>query len=80
MIEMSCDEALGEKAKVKITAGDEVIKDKFDLTQTDAKEYSFTAKLKKGDAKMVVELLNDKYKENEYDLNLYVHAIKIKEK
>jgi hypothetical protein len=79
-IEMSCDEALGEKAKVKITAGGKVVKDKFDLPATDAKEYQFTATLKKGDAKLVVEFLNDKYKENEYDLNLYVHSITIKEK
>jgi len=79
-IEMSCDEAQGEKAKVKVTAGGTVLKDKFDLTQVGAKEYPFTATLKKGDAKLVIEFLNDKFKENEYDLNLYVHAIKIKKK
>jgi hypothetical protein len=77
---MSCDEAQGEKAKMKLTAGGAVVKDKFDLTQTAAKEYPFTAKLKKGDATLVIEFLNDKYKENEYDLNLYVHTIKIKKK
>jgi hypothetical protein len=79
-LEMSCDEAEGEKAQVKVTAGGTVLKDKFDLTQVAAKEYPFTAKLKKGDAKLVIEFLNDKFKENEYDLNLYVHAIKIKKK
>jgi hypothetical protein len=79
-IEMSCDEALGEKAQIKLTAGGEVIKDKFGLTQVAAKDYPFTAKLKKGDAKLVIEFINDKYKENEYDLNLYVHAITIKKK
>jgi hypothetical protein len=79
-IEMSCDEALGEKAQLKVTAGGTVLKDKFDLTQAAAKEYPFTAKLKKGDAKLVIEFLNDKYKENEYDLNLYVHAITINKK
>jgi hypothetical protein len=79
-IEMSCDEAQGEKAKMKLTVGGTVVKDKFDLTQTDAKKYPFTATLKKGDAKLVVEFLNDKYKENEYDLNLYVHSITIKKK
>jgi hypothetical protein len=79
-IEMSCDEAQGEKAQVKVSAGGAVLKDKFDLTQATAKEYPFTAKLKKGDAKLAIEFLNDKFKENEYDLNLYVHAIKIKKK
>jgi hypothetical protein len=79
-IEMSCDEAQGEKAKVKVTAGGEVLKDAFALTETTAKKYPFTAKLKKGDAKLQIEFLNDKYKENEYDLNLYVHAIKVAKK
>jgi hypothetical protein len=79
-IEMSCDEAKGEKARIKLKVGGEVLKDKFDLTQEAAKEYPFTAKLKKGDAKLEIEFLNDKYKENEYDLNLYVHAITIKKK
>jgi hypothetical protein len=80
LIEMSCDEAQGEKAQVKVTVDSAVLKDKFDLTQAAAKEYPFAAKLKKGDAKLVIEFLNDKYKENEYDLNLYVHAITIKKK
>jgi opacity protein-like surface antigen len=79
-IEMSCDEAQGEKAQVKIAVDEIVLKDKFDLTQAAAKEYTFSAKLKKGDAKLVIEFLNDKYKENEYDLNLYLHAITIKKK
>jgi hypothetical protein len=79
-LEMSCDDAKGEKAQVKVTAGGTVLKDKFDLTESAAKAYPFTAQLKKGDAKLVVEFLNDKYKENEYDLNLYLHAITIKKK
>lgn len=79
-VEMSCDEAQGKKAQVKVSAGGEVLKDKFDLTQTSAKDYPFTAKLKKGDSKLVIEFLNDTYKENEYDSNLYVHSIKVKKK
>jgi hypothetical protein len=79
-LEMSCDEAKGEKAKVKITAGGEVAKDKFDLTTTDAKEYKFEVKLKKGKQKVEVEFLNDVFKEGEYDLNFYLHAAKIEAK
>jgi len=76
----SCDEAQNEKAKFKLTVGDEVVAKEFALTQTAEKKYPIAARLKKGDAKLVIEFLNDKYKENEYDLNLYVHAVTIEPK
>ena len=76
-VEASCDEALNEKAKFKLTVGDEVVAKSFELKELGAKEYTFPAKLKKGDAKLVIEFLNDAYKENEYDRNLYVHAVKL---
>lgn len=79
-LEMSCDEAKGEKAKIKLTVGDDVIEKSFELKQTEAKEYTFTAKLKKGSPKLAVEFLNDLYKEGEYDLNLYIHAAKLEKK
>ena len=76
-VEASCDEALNEKAKFKLTVGDEVVAKEFELKQTGEKAYPCPAKLKKGDAKLVIEFLNDAYKENEYDRNLYVHAVKV---
>jgi hypothetical protein len=79
-IEASCDEAQNEKAKFKLTVGDEVVAKDFLLKETSAKEYPFTAKLKKGTTKLVIEFLNDVYKENEYDRNLYVHAVKLEAK
>jgi hypothetical protein len=79
-VEASCDEAEKEKAKFKLTVGDVEVHKSFELTATEAKEYPFTAKLKKGDAKLVIEFLNDAYKENEYDRNLYVHAVKLEKK
>ena len=79
-VEASCDEALNEKAKFKLTVGDEVVAKEHALTETGAKKYALPAKLKKGDAKLVIEFLNDKYKENEHDLNLYVHAVTIEPK
>jgi hypothetical protein len=79
-LDMSCDEAQGTKAQVKISAGDAVVKEKFDLTTTDTKEYTFDVKLKKGENKFVIEFLNDKFKENEYDLNFYLHGLKIEAK
>jgi hypothetical protein len=79
-IEASCDEAEKEKAKFKLTVGDVEAAKSFELKATEAKEYPFTAKLKKGDAKLVIEFLNDAYKENEFDRNLYVHAVKLEKK
>lgn len=79
-IEASCDEADKEKAKIKIKLGDEVVKESFELTDTDPKEYKFDVKLKKGTTKLSIEFLNDKYKENEYDLNFALHSAKLEQK
>lgn len=79
-LELSCDEAKGEKAKIKLSVGDDVIEKSFELKQTDAKEYTFTAKLKKGSPKLSIEFLNDIFKEGEYDINLYIHAVKLEKK
>lgn len=79
-IEAGCNKAEKEFAKIKVSVGDVVVKDKFDLTEEDKKEYTFTAKLKKGDAKFVVEFLNDKYKENEYDLNFFLYSAAVEKK
>jgi hypothetical protein len=79
-IEASSEEAKGEKAKMRVAVGDVTVAKSFELKQTDAKEYPFTAKLKKGAQKLEIEFLNDLYKEGEYDLNLYVHAVKLEKK
>lgn len=79
-VEASCDDAQNEKAKFKLTVGDEVVAKEFTLKDLREQKYPFPAKLKKGDAKLVIEFLNDKYKENEYDLNLYVYSVTIEPK
>jgi hypothetical protein len=79
-LDMGCTEADKTKAQVKVKVGDEVVKEKFDLTAEESKEYTFTVKLKKGDTKLVVEFLNDKYKENEYDLNLFIYKAALEKK
>jgi hypothetical protein len=79
-VEASCDEALNVKAKFKLSVGDAVIAKDHALTETGATKYEFTAKLKKGDTKLAIEFLNDAYKENEYDRNLYVHSVKLEKK
>jgi hypothetical protein len=79
-IEASCDEANKEKAKIKVMIGEEVVAKEFELKQTDAKAYEFTTKLKKGSPKLTIEFLNDLFKEGEYDMNLYVHSVKLEKK
>jgi hypothetical protein len=79
-LDASCDEADKKFAQIKVKVGDVVVKEKFDLTQADKKEYTFDAKLKKGDHKLTIEFLNDTYKENEYDLNFYIHGLKVEKK
>ena len=79
-VEASCDPANKENAKFTLKVGDVEVKKEFELTQPEAKEYTFTAKLKKGDPKLSIEFTNDKFKEGEYDLNLYVHAVKVEAK
>ena len=79
-VEASCDAAENVNAKFTLKVGDVEVKKDFLLTQTDAKEYTFTVKLKKGDPKLSIEFTNDHYKEGEYDRNLYVHAVKVEAK
>lgn len=52
----------------------------FSLTTEDAKDYTFTIKGKEGECKIKVIFTNDKYKEGEYDLNLYIHGASLKKK
>ena len=75
-IEASCDEANKTLAKIKILLNEKSVKDEFALTEAGMKAYKFDVKLVKGENKLHVEFLNDTYKENEYDLNLYLHAVK----
>jgi hypothetical protein len=79
-IDASCTAAEKELAKFKLSVGDEVIAKEHALTQEEQKEYTFTAKLKKGKAPLVVEFLNDKHKDGEYDLNLFIHGVKVEAK
>jgi len=79
-VEASCNEALKEFAKFKLSVGDVVVAKEHACTTEDKKKYTFTAKLKKGKQPLVIEYLNDVFKEGEYDRNLFVHAVKIEKK
>ena len=75
-LDASCVEANKTLAKIKIQVNGKSVKDEFALTQADKKAYKFDVKLVKGDNTVHVEFLNDTYKENEYDLNFYLHGVK----
>ena len=80
VVEASCTEALKEKAKFTLKVGDKVVKENFELTTEDPKEYKFVAKLTKGTTTLAITYTNDIYKENEYDRNFFVHSVRIDKK
>jgi hypothetical protein len=78
VLKASGDPAQNERAKFKVSidgaaAGKETL-----LTADEPKEYKLPAKLKAGARKLVIEFTNDVYKENEFDRNLYIHAVMLK--
>lgn len=76
VISAACDEAKGEKAKFTVSVDGQVVGSEVTCTTTDAKDYVVKAPgLTAGEHKIAIEFLNDVYKENEYDLNLYVHGV-----
>ncbi len=67
---------MGIKAKFSLTLDGQVINPEVTLTAVEAKEYVVKAPgIKAGEHKVAIAFLNDMYKENEYDLNLYVHGV-----
>lgn len=79
VISAACDEANGEKAKFTVTVDGQAVGGEVTCTATDAKDYVVKATgLKAGEHKIAIEFLNDVYKENEYDLNLYVHGVTLR--
>jgi hypothetical protein len=79
-VEASCVEAQKEFAKFKLTAGETVVAKEHACTTEEKKKYTFTAKLKKGEQPLVIEYLNDVFKEGEYDRNLFVYSVAIEKK
>lgn len=79
-VEAACDEAKKVLAAFKLSVGEVVVAKEHFLKDTDKKAYTFTAKLKKGKQNLVVEFLNDEYKENEFDRNLFLHSVKLEKK
>ena len=80
VIEASGPGALKENPKFTLKVGETAVKDKFELTTDDRKEYRFDAKLTRGETTLSIAFTNDTYKENEYDRNLFVHAVRVEMK
>ena len=78
-ISAACDEADGQKAKFRVTINGKAVGDEVTCTTVDAHEYVIKAPgLKAGDHKIAITFLNDIYKENEYDLNFFVHGVTVR--
>lgn len=79
-VEASCSEAEKELAKFKVTCGETVVAKEHACKKEEKTKYTLTAKLKKGKQALVIEFLNDKFKEGEYDLNLFVYSVTVEPK
>jgi hypothetical protein len=77
VISASCQAAKGENAKFKLKIDGVQVGAETQLKAEDAKDYSFAATLKAGDRKIGTEFTNDLYKEGEYDMNFYLHGLKV---
>jgi hypothetical protein len=75
----ACDEADHQMAKFTVTVDGQAVGGEITCTVVEAKEYVIKAPgLKAGDHKIAIAFLNDIYKENEYDLNFYVHGVTVR--
>jgi hypothetical protein len=78
VIKASCDMALKEGAKFKVTVDGKPCGKETETSEGDPKEYTFATSLKAGEHKLAIEFTNDVYKEGEYDRNLYLHGVSLK--
>jgi predicted xylan-binding protein with Ca-dependent carbohydrate-binding module len=78
VIKASCDPALNERAKFKVSLDGQPVGMETLLTADDPKDYTLTTSAKAGERKLGIEFTNDAYKENEYDRNFYVHRVTLK--
>jgi hypothetical protein len=78
VVSVSCDEAMGQKAKFTVAVDGQKIGGEISCSAVEDKPYSVKAELKAGDRKIAVAFLNDLYKENEYDLNMYLNGLVVK--
>jgi hypothetical protein len=77
-VKASGDPGKDGRAKFKVSVDGTAVTPEVLLTADEPKDYKLAAKLKAGPRKLTVEFLNDAYKENEYDRNLFVHAVSLR--
>jgi hypothetical protein len=75
-IELSGDKGEKDLPKVRVALAGKDVEKEMLLKQAEAKVYTFKGELKKGKNKIEIEFLNDSFKENEYDCNLFIHSVK----
>lgn len=80
VVKASCDPAKNENAKFKLTINGKMDEKDTTLKNAEAEDLKVTVKLKAGENKLKITFTNDEYKENEYDRNMYVHAMTVKAK
>jgi len=78
VIRASCDPALNERAKFKVSLDGQPVGMETLLTDDGEKDYTLKASAKMGERKLEIEYTNDAYKENEYDRNFYVYGVSLK--
>jgi hypothetical protein len=79
IIQASCDPALKDGAKFKLAVDGKQCGKETETSDGEPKEYTFATSLQAGEHKLSIEFTNDVFKEGEYDRNLYVHAVKLKQ-
>jgi hypothetical protein len=79
-VRASCDPALNERAKFKLTLDGQPVGTETLLTDDDQKDYTLSTSAKAGARKLGIEFTNDAYKENEYDRNLFVYSVTVRKK
>jgi hypothetical protein len=77
VITASCNAAKGENAKFNLKVDGGQVGKETQLKSEDAKDYTFTMPLEAGARKIGTEFTNDLYKEGEYDMNFYLHGVKV---
>jgi len=78
IIKASCDKANKEFGKFKLLVDDKLVEKEVTLKSDSAEEYTLKVKLTAGEHKLAIEDTADLYKEGEYDMNLYIHAVALK--
>jgi len=78
VVKASCDPALNEGAKFKVSVDGQEIGKETETAKDETKEFKFPATLKAGERELGIEFTNDVYKPGEYDRNLYVHSVEVK--